>query len=63
MAHKMQLKSKRITNENIGERPHFLKGKGKKDMAFHAKDPLSSDILERSIKARVSFRGDERGGR
>jgi hypothetical protein len=50
------------SSEDVGELRNFLKGKEGKDMAFYTKKPLPSDIAEKRIKARVSFRGDERGG-
>ncbi len=50
------------SSEDVGEMPNFLKGTQEKDMAFYSKKALSPTILKKKIKARVFYRGDERGG-
>ncbi len=49
-------------SKDAGEMRNFLKGKEGEDMPFYSKKPLPSDIVKKGIKARVSYRGDERGG-
>ena len=51
-----------ISSEDVCEMANFVKGKEGKDMAFYTKKPLPPDIAKRGIKARVSYRGDEREG-
>ncbi len=50
------------SSEDVNEMRNFLKGKEGTDMVFHTKKPLPSGILRKEIKARVSYRGDERKG-
>jgi hypothetical protein len=52
-----------VCSKDVGEMRNFLKGEEGKDIVFYTKKPLPSDIVKKRIKARVSFRGDERGGR
>ena len=51
-----------ISSEDVGKMANFVKGEEGKDMVFYTKDPLLSGIVKKGIKARVSYRGDERGG-
>lgn len=51
------------SSEDVGEMPNFLKGEQGKDIDFYTKKPLPLDILRKRIRAKVSYRGDERGGR
>ena len=51
------------SSEEVGEMPNLLKGEQGKDIAFYTKKPLPLDILRKRIRAKVSYRGDERGGR
>ena len=51
-----------ISSEDVCEMANFVKGKEGKDMAFYTKEPLPSDIVKKGIKAKVSYRGDERVG-
>jgi hypothetical protein len=51
------------SSEDVGQMPNLLKGKQGKDIAFYTKKSLPSDIQKKRIKAKVSFAGDERGGR
>ena len=51
------------SSEDVGKMPNLLKKKQGKEIAFYTKKPLPSDILRKRIKAKVSFAGDERGGR
>jgi hypothetical protein len=51
------------SSEDVGEMPNLLKGIQGKDIDFYTKKSLPSDIQKKRIKARVSFKGDERGGR
>ena len=50
------------SSEDVGQIPNLLKGKQGKDITFYTKEPLPSDIVKKRIKAKVSYRGDERGG-
>jgi hypothetical protein len=50
------------SSEDVGQMPNLLKEKQVKDIAFYTKKPLPLDILRKRIKAKVSYRGDERGG-
>jgi len=50
------------SSEDVGQMPNLLKEKQGKEITFYTKKSLPSDILKKRIKARVSFRGDERGG-
>jgi len=51
-----------VCSKDISEMRNFLKGTEGKNMVFYTKEPLPSGIVKKGIKARVSFRGDERGG-
>jgi hypothetical protein len=48
---------------DIAGMPNLLKGKGGEDITFYTKEKLSSDIFGKKVKAEVSYRGDEHGGR
>ena len=50
------------SSEDVGEMRNFLKGTEEKEMVFYTKKPLPSEIIKKTVKARVSYRGDERGG-
>jgi len=51
-----------ISSEDVCEMANFVKGKEGENMVFYTKEPLPSGIVKKGIKARVSYRGDERGG-
>ena len=51
------------SSEDVGKMHNLLKEKQGKNIAFYTKKPLPSDIQKKRIKARVSFKGDERSGR
>jgi len=48
---------------DIGGMPNLLRGKEGEDITFYTKEKLSSDIFGKKVKAEVSYRGDEHGGR
>ncbi len=51
-----------VCSKDVDNMQNFLKGKEGEDMVFYSKRPLPSDIAKKRVKARVSYRGDERGG-
>jgi hypothetical protein len=51
------------SSEDIVGMPNLLKGKEGEDITFYTKEKLSSDIFGKKVKAEVSYRGDEHGGR
>ena len=51
------------SSENIVGMPNLLRGKEGEDITFYTKEKLSSDIFGKKVKAEVSYRGDEYGGR
>lgn len=51
------------SSEDIVGMPNLLKGKEGDDITFYTKERLSSDIFGKKVRAEVSYRGDERGGR
>lgn len=50
------------STDTIGGGPDFLAERIGRDVQFYSKENISPDIFGRSIKAKVTFRGDERGG-
>ncbi len=46
-----------------GDSPNFLRGKEKQMLLFFTKEEISSELLNKRIKAEVEYRGDEKGGR
>lgn len=51
------------SSEDIVGMPNLLRGKEGEDITFYTKEKLSSDIFGKKVRAEVSYRGDERGGR
>ena len=51
------------SSEDIVGMPNLLRGKEGEDITFYTKEKLSSDIFGKNIRAEVSYRGDEHGGR
>jgi hypothetical protein len=51
------------SSEDIDGMPNLLRGKEKENLTFYTKEKLSSDIFGKKVRAEVSYRGDERGGR
>lgn len=51
------------SSEDIVGMPNLLRGKEGEDITFYTKERLSSDIFGKKVRAEVSYRGDERGGR
>ena len=51
------------SSEDIDGMPNLLRGKEREDITFYTKERLSPDIFGKKVRAEVSYRGDERGGR
>jgi len=51
------------SSEKKGRGPDFLRNRTGRDVQFYSKDRLSPDLFGRKVRARVRYRGDERGGR
>jgi hypothetical protein len=51
------------SSEDIVGMPNLLRGKEGEDITFYTKEKLPSDIFGKKVRAEVSYRGDERGGR
>lgn len=51
------------SSEDIAGMPNLLKGKEGEDITFYTKEKFPSDIFGKKVKAEVSYRGDEHGGR
>ena len=51
------------SSEDIDGLPNLLRGKEGEDITFYTKERLSPDIFGKKVRAEVSYRGDERGGR
>jgi hypothetical protein len=51
------------SSEDIVGMPNLLKGKEGEDITLYTKEKLSPDIFGKKIRAEVTYRGDERGGR
>jgi len=50
------------TTKSAGGGPDFLSDKVGKDVPFYTKHKLSPELFGRKVRARVEYRGDERGG-
>ncbi len=50
------------SSESIGNKPDFLSGREGQDIRFYTKKRLSPELFGKKIKAKVRYRGDERGG-
>ncbi len=50
------------SSENIGNKPDFFSGREGQDIRFYTKEKLSPEIFGKKIKAKVRYKGDERGG-
>ncbi|NOY39793.1 MAG: hypothetical protein GXO95_06120, partial [Nitrospirae bacterium] len=50
------------TTKSAGNGPDFLRDKIGKDVPFYTKEKLPPQLFGRKVRARVQFRGDERGG-
>jgi hypothetical protein len=51
------------SSENVSGMSNLLRGKEGEDITFYTKEKVSSDIYGKKVRAEVSYRGDERGGR
>jgi len=51
------------SSEDIVGMANLLKGKEGEDISFYTKEKLSFDIFDKRVRAEVTYRGDERGGR
>ena len=51
------------SSEDIVGMPNLLMGKEGEDITFYTKERLSPDIFGKKVRAEVTYRGDERGGR
>ncbi len=50
------------TTKAVGNGPDFLRDKVGKDIPFYTKKKLPPQLFGRKVRARVQYRGDERGG-
>ncbi len=50
------------TTRSADNGPDFLRDKVGKDVPFYTKEKLPPQLFGRKVRARVQFRGDERGG-
>lgn len=51
------------TSEDVPEMRNFTKDKVGKSLSVYSKEKLSLDLFEQTVKARVTYSGDEKGGR
>ncbi len=50
------------SSEGTGNKPGFLSGREGHDVRFYTKERLSPDLFGKKVRARVRYKGDERGG-
>jgi hypothetical protein len=50
------------TSTGLDNGPNFLKDKEGKDVQLYSKEKITPELFGKRLKAKVTYRGDERGG-